>query len=69
MAAQVDRADGQAYTGCRELKHGLGLDHHEGRSFRGLHRHLTLVTAAHAFLALRRLHPEAVAEHSCATKS
>ncbi|GAA2635450.1 hypothetical protein GCM10009863_59830 [Streptomyces axinellae] len=34
----------------RELKHGLGLDHFEGRSWPGWHHHITLVTAAHAFL-------------------
>ncbi|GHI25670.1 hypothetical protein Shyd_70410 [Streptomyces hydrogenans] len=39
----------------RELKHGLGLDHFEGRTWRGRHHHVTLVTAAQAFLTLRRL--------------
>jgi len=43
----------------RELKHGLGLDHYEGRTWRGWHHHLTLVTAAQAFLTLRRLDPKA----------
>ncbi|MFC9399353.1 IS701 family transposase, partial [Streptomyces sp. NPDC057027] len=38
---------------------GLGLDHFEGRSFTGWHRHVTLVTAAHLFLTLRRLDPKA----------
>jgi hypothetical protein len=43
----------------RELKHGLGLDHFEGRTWRGWHRHVTLVTAAQAFLTtLRRLDPK-----------
>lgn len=42
----------------RELKHGLGLDHFEGRTWRGWHHHVTLVTAAQAFLALRRLDPK-----------
>ncbi len=28
----------------RELKHGLGLDHFEGRSWPGWHHHITLVT-------------------------
>lgn len=45
----------------RELKHGLGLDHFEGRTWRGWHHHATLVTAAHAFLTLRRLDPKAQA--------
>ncbi|MFE1381137.1 IS701 family transposase [Streptomyces sp. NPDC058740] len=43
----------------RELKHGLGLDHFEGRTWRGWHHHVTLVTAAQAFLTLRRLDPKA----------
>jgi SRSO17 transposase len=42
----------------REMKHGLGLDHFEGRTWRGWHHHATLVTAAHAFLTLRRLDPK-----------
>ena len=40
----------------RELKQCLGLDHYEGRSYRGLHHHLTCVTVAHAFLTTARLH-------------
>ncbi|WP_316765154.1 IS701 family transposase, partial [Streptomyces herbicida] len=43
----------------RELKHGLGLDHFEGRSWNGWHHHATLVTAAHAFLTEQRLAPKA----------
>ncbi|MDH6709541.1 SRSO17 transposase [Kitasatospora sp. MAA19] len=42
----------------REMKHGLGLDHFEGRTWRSWHHHVTLVTAAHAFLTLRRLDPK-----------
>ncbi|CCK24738.1 hypothetical protein BN159_0359 [Streptomyces davaonensis JCM 4913] len=38
----------------RELKHGLGLDHFEGRTWRGWHHH---VTAAQAFVTLRRHDP------------
>jgi SRSO17 transposase len=45
----------------RELKDGLGLDHFEGRSFRGWHHHVTLVSLAHAFLTLERLNPKALA--------
>ncbi|WP_285628971.1 transposase [Kineosporia sp. NBRC 101677] len=40
----------------RELKDGLGLDHFEGRSWTGWHRHATLVTAAQLFLTELRLH-------------
>ncbi len=39
----------------RELKTGLGLDHFEGRSFTGWHRHATLASAAHLFLTTLRL--------------
>jgi SRSO17 transposase len=39
----------------RELKQCLGLDHYEGRTFGGLHHHLTCVTIAHAFLTSHRL--------------
>lgn len=35
----------------------LGLDHHEGRSFHGWYRHITLVLLAHAFLLSLALHP------------
>jgi SRSO17 transposase len=45
----------------RELKDALGLDHFEGRSFRGWHHHVTLVSLAHAFLTLERLNPKAPA--------
>jgi SRSO17 transposase len=43
----------------RELKTGLGLDHFEGRSFTGWHRHVTLVTAAHLFITMLRTDPKA----------
>ncbi|MEU4626953.1 transposase [Actinoplanes sp. NPDC023801] len=39
----------------RELKTGLGLDHFEGRSWIGWHRHVTLATAAQLFLTQLRL--------------
>jgi len=43
----------------RQLKGELGLDHYEGRSYRGFHHHCALVTLAHAFLTLERLDPKA----------
>jgi SRSO17 transposase len=38
----------------QELKQEIGLDHFEGRSWRGFHHHAILCAVAHAFLALRR---------------
>jgi len=45
----------------RELKHGLGLDHFEGRSLTGWHRHVTLAVLAQAFCTLLRSDPKAPA--------
>jgi SRSO17 transposase len=45
----------------RELKTALGLDHFEGRTFAGWHRHVTLVTAAQLFLTTLRTSPKAAA--------
>jgi SRSO17 transposase len=42
----------------RELKDALGLDHFEGRSFKGWHHHVTLVSVAHGFVTLERLDPK-----------
>jgi SRSO17 transposase len=43
----------------RELKDALGLDHYQVRSWPGWHHHVTLVSAAHAFVTLQRLDPKA----------
>jgi SRSO17 transposase len=43
----------------RELKTGLGIDHFEGRSFLGWHRHVTLAVLAQAFCTMLRLDPKA----------
>ena len=39
----------------RELKDELGLDHFEGRSWRGWHHHVTLTMLAYLFLVEIRL--------------
>ncbi|MFD9420873.1 IS701 family transposase [Streptomyces goshikiensis] len=52
----------------RELKHGLGLDHFEGRSWPGWHHHVTLVTAAQAFLTEQRLAPKVPGPASLSTR-
>jgi SRSO17 transposase len=47
----------------RELKTGLGLDHFEGRSWIGWHRHVTLTAAAQLFLTrLRLMNPKAAGQ-------
>ena len=43
----------------RELKDGLGLDHFEGRSYLGWHRHVTLTALAQAFCTSLRYDPKA----------
>ena len=43
----------------RELKTGLGLDHFEGRSYLGWHRHVTLAVLAQAFITMIRTDPKA----------
>jgi SRSO17 transposase len=45
----------------RELKDGLGLDHFEGRSYTGWHRHVTLAAVAQAFCTQFRYDPKAPA--------
>jgi SRSO17 transposase len=42
----------------RELKTGLGLDHFEGRSYPGWHRHVTLAVLAQAFITMLRTDPK-----------
>nr|WP_246107579.1 IS701 family transposase [Saccharothrix saharensis] len=46
----------------RELKDGLGLDHFEGRSWIGWHRHVTLASVAQAICTRLRRTPKAPAQ-------
>ena len=46
----------------RELKDGLGLDHFEGRSWLGWHRHVTLAAVAQAVCTQLRRTPKAPAQ-------
>lgn len=38
----------------QDLKGEIGLDHYEGRTWRGFHHHATLCSVAHAFLAIQK---------------
>jgi SRSO17 transposase len=40
--------------GYQQMKEELGLDHFEGRSWRGFHHHVCLVMLAYGFLALEQ---------------
>jgi hypothetical protein len=51
--------------GYQQLKEELGLDHFEGRSWRGLHHHLTLCFLAYGFLQLLRQRKKSVLAPAC----
>jgi SRSO17 transposase len=62
LACSITQSDALGdEPGAHELKTGLGLDHFEGRSWTGWHRHVTLVTAAQLFCTMLRLDPTAAA--------
>lgn len=67
--AKLGKARWRIEQDYRELKDALGLDHFEGRSYDGWHRHVTLVSAAHVFLTLERNDPKAPAPISASSKS
>ena len=48
--------------GYQQMKEALGLDHFEGRSWHGFHRHALLVMLAYGFLTLERLRLQAAQE-------
>ena len=50
--------------GYQQLKEELGLDHHEGRSWRGWHRHVLLVFLAFGYLTLQRIQEKKRLQHS-----
>jgi SRSO17 transposase len=56
----------------QQLKEELGLDHFEGRSWQGLHRHALMTMIAYAFLQHRRLakakRKKETTDHLCVPK-
>src|SRR3546814_18084180 len=55
MLAATIKARWTCEQAHQQLKEELGLDHIEGRSWVGLHRHALLTMIAYAFLQARRL--------------
>src|SRR5262249_33443240 len=53
----------------QQMKEELGLDHFEGRSWQGLHRHALMTMIAYAFLQHRRLAAKAGKKNQRATAS
>jgi SRSO17 transposase len=53
-AVRLGRSRWPVEQGYQQMKEELGLDHHEGRSWRGFHHHACLVMLAYGFLALEQ---------------
>jgi SRSO17 transposase len=53
-AVRLWRSRWPVEQGYQQMKEELGLDHHEGRSWRGFHHHACLVMLAYGFLALEQ---------------
>src|SRR5262249_38722669 len=53
-AVRLWRSRWPVELGYQRMKEELGLDHHEGRSWRGLHHHPCLGMLAYGFLALEK---------------
>src|SRR4029077_14882731 len=54
-AVRLWRSRWPVEQGYQQMKEELGLDHFEGRSWRGFHHHICLVMMAFGFLELERL--------------
>jgi SRSO17 transposase len=54
QAVRLWRSRWPVEQGYQQMKEELGLDHHEGRSWRGFHHHVCLVMLAYGFLALEQ---------------
>ena len=55
QAVRLWRERWKIEQGYQQMKEELGLDHFEGRSWRGFHHHAALVMLAFGFLALEQL--------------
>jgi SRSO17 transposase len=53
-AVRLRRSRWPVEQGYQQMKEELGLDHFEGRSWRGFHHHVALVMLAYGFLALEQ---------------
>ena len=53
-AVRLWRSRWPVEQGYQQMKEELGLDHFEGRSWRGFHHHVSLVMLAYGFLALEQ---------------
>ncbi len=53
-AVRLWRSRWPVEQGYQQMKEELGLDHHEGRSWRGFHHHACLVMLTYGFLALEQ---------------
>ena len=53
-AVRLWRSRWPVELGYQQMKEELGLDHHEGRSWRGFHHHACLVMLAYGFLTMER---------------
>jgi SRSO17 transposase len=53
-AVRLWRSRWPVELGYQQMKEELGLDHHEGRSWRGFHHHSCLVMLAYGFLTLEQ---------------
>jgi FOG: Transposase len=59
----------QVEQGYRQMKEELGLDHFEGRSWRGLHHHLRLCFMAYAFLRLVQARKKSAVDSTSSQKA
>lgn len=56
-------------TDYREMEQALGLGDYEGRTYRGFHHHVALVSAAHLFCTEHHLNPKGGGTASVCTRS